>query len=204
MNEMEQLSGPTFGPSAGGDPRQLVILLHGRGADGNDLLGLAPHFAELLPEARFVAPNAPNRCPSPFGGFEWFQLPAVPSGSFLDGVRAAGPGLDAFIDAELAASNLAADSLALVGFSQGTMMSLYVGLRRPDLVACILGYSGRLVGAPELSREITARPPVGRPARRPTCRVAWQTAGRPTGRLYPDLHYHRPPETTRPPPSPGR
>ncbi len=158
---MEQLSGPTFGPSAGGDPRQLVILLHGRGADGNDLLGLAPHFAELLPEARFVAPNAPNRCPSPFGGFEWFQLPAVPSGSFLDGVRAAGPGLDAFIDAELAASNLAADSLALVGFSQGTMMSLYVGLRRPDLVACILGYSGRLVGAPELSREITARPPVG-------------------------------------------
>ncbi len=157
---MEQLSGPAFGPSAGGDARQLVILLHGRGADGNDLLGLAPHFAELLPEARFVAPNAPHRCPPPSTGYEWFDLPDFQSNSFLNGVRATGPLLDAFIDNQLSASGLGADSLALLGFSQGTMMSLFVGLRRPDRLACILGYSGKLVGAELLSREITARPPV--------------------------------------------
>lgn len=165
MSETEPLSGPAFGPSAGGDPRQLVILLHGRGADGNDLLGLAPRFAELLPAARFVAPNAPYRCEPPYAGYEWFHLPdfqsnSILANSFLDGVRATGPLLDAFIDKELAASRLGADSLALVGFSQGTMMSLFVGLRRVDRLACILGYSGKLVGAELLSREITARPPV--------------------------------------------
>ena len=160
MNGVEPLSGPSAEPRSGGPARQLIILLHGRGANGNDLLGLAPPFSELLPDARFAAPNAPFVCEQSFGGFEWFHLEDRQPRSFLDGARAAGPQLDAFIDQELAASGLGVDKLALVGFSQGTMMSLFVGLRRAENVACILGFSGRLVGAEELSHEITARPPV--------------------------------------------
>ena len=146
MNGVEPLSGPSAEPRSGGPARQLIILLHGRGANGNDLLGLAPPFSELLPDARFAAPNAPFVCEQSFGGFEWFHLEDRQPRSFLDGARAAGPQLDAFIDQELAASGLGVDKLALVGFSQGTMMSLFVGLRR--------------AGAEELSHEITARPPV--------------------------------------------
>ncbi len=156
----ESLSGPTHPPAAGGKPRQLVVLLHGLGADGNDLIGLAPYWSPLLPEAEFVAPDAPFPCDmGPFGR-QWFSLQDRSSAAILAGVRAAAPILDAFIDAALAARGLADAALALVGFSQGTMMSLHVGLRRAQPCAGILGYSGALPGAETLAREIRARPPV--------------------------------------------
>ena len=154
------LSGPAHKPAGGGKPRQLVVLLHGLGADGNDLIGLAPYWAPLLPEAEFVAPDAPFPCDMAPVGRQWFSLQDRSPAAILAGVRAAAPMLDAFIDASLAARGLSDQALALVGFSQGTMMSLHVGLRRAKPCAGIVGYSGALIGADALGQEIRARPPV--------------------------------------------
>jgi phospholipase/carboxylesterase len=160
LTMLPTLRGPNRKPASGGAPRQLVILLHGLGADGNDLIGLAPYWGPLLPEAEFLAPDAPFPCDmAPFGR-QWFSLQDRSPVSILAGVRAAAPILDAFIDEALAARNLDERRLALVGFSQGTMMSLYVGLRRAKPVAGILGYSGALIGAESLAEEIRSRPPV--------------------------------------------
>ncbi len=157
---LPSLSGPIRKPASGGKPRQLVVLLHGLGADGNDLIALAPVWAPLLPDAEFVAPNAPFPCDmAPFGR-QWFSVQDRTPARLLAGVRAAAPILDAFLDDALQARGLAASELALMGFSQGTMMALQVGLRRAPAVAGILGYSGALVGADELGREIRSRPPV--------------------------------------------
>jgi phospholipase/carboxylesterase len=154
------LSGPIQKPASGGKPRQLVVLMHGVGADGNDLIGLAPYWAALLPEAEFVSPDAPFPCDmAPFGR-QWFSLQDRSPPAILAGVRATAPILDAFLDEALAARGLADHQLALVGFSQGTMMALYVGLRRARAPACIVGYSGALVGADSLPQEIRARPKV--------------------------------------------
>ncbi len=154
------LSGPAHKPAGGGKPRRLVVLLHGLGADGNDLIGLAPYWAPLLPEAEFVAPDAPFPCDMAPVGRQWFSLQDRSPAAILAGVRAAAPMLDAFIDASLAARGLGDEALALVGFSQGTMMSLHVGLRRAKPCAGIVGYSGALIGADALGQEIRARPPV--------------------------------------------
>jgi phospholipase/carboxylesterase len=154
------LSGPSHPPSSGGKPRQLVILLHGLGANGNDLIGLAPVWSQLLPDAEFVSPNAPFPCDMAPYGFQWFSLQDRSPAMILAGVRAAAPALDAFIDDALATRGLAEKDLALVGFSQGTMMSLYVGLRRARAVAGILGYSGALIGAETLAAEVRSKPRV--------------------------------------------
>ena len=154
------LSGPIQPPASGGKPRQLVVLLHGLGADGNDLIGLAPYWAPLLPEAEFVSPDAPFPCDMAPYGRQWFSLQDRSPVAILAGVRATAPMLDAFIDQSLAARGLGDEALALVGFSQGTMMSLFVGLRRAKPGAGIVGYSGALVGAERLAQEIRARPPV--------------------------------------------
>jgi phospholipase/carboxylesterase len=160
MALLPDLSGPSRKPASGGKARQLVVLLHGVGADGNDLIGLAPYWAALLPEAEFVSPDAPFPCDmAPFGR-QWFSLQDRSPAAILAGVRATAPILDAFLDAALAARGLGDRQLALVGFSQGTMMSLYVGLRRAQALAGIVGYSGALVGADSLPREIRSRPKV--------------------------------------------
>lgn len=153
------LSGPTV-PSAAGTARRLVILLHGYGADGNDLIGLAPHWARLLPDAAFVSPHAPFPCElGPFGR-QWFGFESRDPAALLAGTQAAAGILDGFIDSELARYGLDASRLALVGFSQGTMMALHVALRRAQPVAAVVGYSGSLVAPERLGAEITARPPV--------------------------------------------
>jgi phospholipase/carboxylesterase len=154
------LSGPIHKPASGGKPRQLVILLHGLGADGNDLIGLAPVLAQVLPDAEFVSPNAPFPCDMAPYGYQWFSLQDRSPETILAGVRAAAPVLDAFIDEALASRGLAEKDIALIGFSQGTMMSLYVGLRRARPVAGIVGFSGALVGAETLAAEIRAKPRV--------------------------------------------
>ncbi len=154
------LSGPIHKPESGGKPRQLVILLHGLGADGNDLIGLAPVLAPVLPDAEFVTPDAPFPCDMAPYGYQWFSLQDRSPETILAGVRAAAPTLDAFIDDALAARGLAEQDLALIGFSQGTMMSLYVGLRRARPVAGILGYSGALIGAETLTEDIRSKPRV--------------------------------------------
>jgi phospholipase/carboxylesterase len=148
-------------PASGGAPKQLVVLLHGYGADGQDLISLGQHWRGLLPDAAFISPNAPEPCPgNPFGGRQWFGLTFRDQQERWRGVQQAGPGLDAFLDAELAGLGLGDHALALVGFSQGTMMALHVGLRRPTAMAGIVGFSGLLVEPGRLKADIRSRPPV--------------------------------------------
>ena len=173
MSSVPKLDGPRVAP-AEGPARQLVVLLHGYGADGQDLVDLGRQWQGLLPNAAFVAPNAPTRVPgSPFG-YQWFGLEGYDPdlqrrdpqaaeqryAGMLVKAEEAAPAIDAFLDAELAALGLTGENLALVGFSQGTMMSLHVGLRRRVAPAAIVGFSGMLVGAPSLPSQIKSRPPV--------------------------------------------
>jgi phospholipase/carboxylesterase len=138
-----------------------VVFLHGYGADGNDLIGLGRHWAGLLPDAAFVSPHAPEPCAmNPFGGRQWFALTFRDPSERWRGVQKAGPVLNAFLNAELASHGLGDDALALVGFSQGTMMALHVGLRRARPPAGIVGYSGMLAGAEHLPGQLSSRPPV--------------------------------------------
>jgi len=154
------LSGPSRPPVAGGTPRRLVILLHGLGADGNDLIGLQQYWGRLVPDAEFVSPNAPFPCEMAPYGYQWFSVRDRSPVAVLAGVRAAAPSLDAFIDDELHNRGLEERDAVLVGFSQGTMMALYVGLRRARPLAGILGYSGRLIAPDLLASELRSRPPV--------------------------------------------
>jgi phospholipase/carboxylesterase len=155
-----RLSGPSRPPASGGKPRRLVIVLHGLGADGNDLIGLAPYWARLLPEAEFLSPNAPFPCDIAPYGYQWFSSQDRSPEAVLGGVRAAAPILDAFIDEALEERGLDSRELALVGFSQGTMMSLFVGLRRAAPIAGIVGFSGRLLAPELLAGELRSRPPI--------------------------------------------
>ena len=157
---MPRLSGPSHPPASGGKPRRLVILLHGLGADGNDLIGLVPYWARLLPDAEFLSPNAPFPCDMAPYGYQWFSSQDRSPEAVLGGVRAAAPILDAFIDEALEERGLGSSDLALVGFSQGTMMSLFVGLRRAEPVAGIVGFSGRLLAPELLASEVRSRPPI--------------------------------------------
>jgi phospholipase/carboxylesterase len=153
------LDGPRL-PARSGKAGSLVILLHGLGSDGNDLIGLAPYWAPRLPDTAFVSPNAPFPYDMAPYGFQWFSLQDRSPARILAGVQAAAPILDAFIDQELERHGLDESRLALVGFSQGCMMSLYVAPRRARPVAQVLGYSGRLIGAELLATEARSKPPV--------------------------------------------
>lgn len=156
----QKLDGPRLAP-ASGNARQLVVFLHGYGADGNDLIGLGQMWQQLLPDTAFVSPNAPEPCPAnPFGGRQWFPLTLRDTSELWTGALAAAPILNAFLDEELAIHGLDESALALVGFSQGTMMSLHVGLRRPKQLAAIVGYSGVLAGPEHLADDIRNKPPV--------------------------------------------
>ena len=165
MNALPSLVGPEYGPTdTSGEAQQLVILVHGLGADGFDLIGLAPHFAKVLPNARFVSPNAPELCdmapPGMQSGYQWFSLQQRGEEHLLTGARSAEPILNKYIDDQLEKYGLSEDKLALIGFSQGTMMSLFVGTRREKAIAGILGFSGRLIGKDVLADETTSRPPM--------------------------------------------
>ncbi|HWM80726.1 MAG TPA: prolyl oligopeptidase family serine peptidase [Pseudolabrys sp.] len=158
------LDGPRLAAKSG-KARQLVVFLHGYGADGNDLIDIGRAWQPLLPDAAFVSPHAPHPCGQSPMGREWFPLTFRDPNERWTGVNMAAPGLDAFLDAELQRHNLPPSALALVGFSQGTMMSLHVGLRRAVAPAAIVGYSGMLVTPTDLdpdqfTAQITARPPV--------------------------------------------
>lgn len=155
---MSRLSGPRVAPKSGA-AKQLVVLLHGVGADGDDLIGLAPALARFLPHAAFVAPNGPEPCDMAPFGYQWFSLQDRRPDAMLRGVRIAAPVLDAFLDEELELHGLTGRQLTLVGFSQGTMMALYVAPRRPAPVAAVLGFSGALLGAEALPAEAISRPP---------------------------------------------
>ncbi len=152
--------GPGFGPPGGQQPEQLCILLHGVGADGNDLIGLAPLLAEALPGARFIAPNGPEPCDMAPMGYQWFSLHDKATDALEAGVRRAAVDANAFIDEMLAGLDLGPERLILIGFSQGAMTALHLGLRREVAPAAILSFSGALIAPDTLGREIRCRPPV--------------------------------------------
>lgn len=161
---MAELDGPRLEPR-GGDAKRLVVFLHGYGADGNDLIDLGRAWQEILPDTAFVSPHAPEPCGQAPVGRQWFELTFRDPDERWVGVNKAGPGLDAFLDKELERRKLPPSALALVGFSQGTMMALQVGLRRPTPLAAIVGYSGMLVlpnrPAPdEAAALVKSKPPV--------------------------------------------
>jgi len=159
-----ELDGPRLSPKSG-SAQQLVVFLHGYGADGNDLIDIGRAWQQMLPNAAFVSPHAPESCGQAPVGRQWFPLTMRDPNERWLGVNKAAPTLARFLDAELARHKLAPSALALVGFSQGTMMALHVGLRRATAPAAIVGYSGVLVVPPDVdpekfATEIASRPPV--------------------------------------------
>jgi len=157
---IQKLDGPRVPPKDGAKADRLVIFVHGYGANGDDLIGLAPYFQKVMPTAAFASPNAPERVPGQPFGYQWFGITRLDPQLMAAGADGAAPILNAFIDEELARLGLDGTKLALVGFSQGTMMSLHVGLRRAVQPAAILGYSGALVAPERLAAEMTVRPPI--------------------------------------------
>jgi len=159
-----ELDGPRLEPRTGA-ARRLVVFLHGYGADGNDLIELGRVWQPFLPDAAFVSPHAPEPCAGAPMGRQWFALTFRDPEERWKGVNAAAPILNRFLDAELGRRSLPASALALVGFSQGTMMALHVGLRRAPAPAAIVGYSGLFVlpngaGPEAVVADVLARPPV--------------------------------------------
>lgn len=156
-----EIDGPRL-TAKSGKARQLVVFLHGYGADGADLIEIGRQWRSFLPDADFVAPHAPERCAMSPMGRQWFPLTMRDPDERWRGVIAARPTLDAFLDAELAKRGMDDRHLALVGFSQGTMMALHTGLRRRVAPRAVLGYSGMLVEGPEQpgeARQNYPRPP---------------------------------------------
>jgi phospholipase/carboxylesterase len=154
----ETLDGPRWGPADGGPPRRLVLLLHGLGADGFDLIDLASGWGRAVPDALFVAPHAPEPCDLAPYGRQWFSVQDRTAARMLAGVQVAAGHLAAFLDAEAARLGLGAGDAALMGFSQGAMTALFAGLRHDPPPAAILAYSGRLLAPPAAERR--AWPPV--------------------------------------------
>lgn len=146
-----------------GDTRSVVVFLHGYGANGADLLGLADVLGEHLPDTLFVAPDAPEQIPGMPGGYQWFPIPWLDGSSEEEaerGLQAAAQDLNAFLDALMVDEDVLPEQVALFGFSQGTMMSLHVAPRREDSVAGIVAFSGRLLSPETLADEVVVRPPV--------------------------------------------
>ncbi len=149
--------------AAKGAAKSAVIFVHGYGADGADLLGLADPLAPHLPDTAFYSPNAPERCTNNPMGYQWFPIPWLDGSSeeaARAGMAAAVEDLNGFVDHVLAEEGLAPEALALVGFSQGTMMSLHIAPRRPAPLACVVGFSGRLLNPAALEGEAVSKPPV--------------------------------------------
>ena len=161
---MTSIDGPRLAARSG-KARQLVVFLHGYGADGNDLIDIGRAWQAVLPDTAFVSPHAPQPCAGAPYGRQWFPLTFRVPNERWQGVQMARPALDAFLDAELQSHGLTDEALGLVGFSQGTMMALHTGLRRKSAPGAIVGYSGILIAPDDgsvaaMKDEITARPPV--------------------------------------------
>lgn len=149
--------------SISGQDSSVVLFLHGYGADGADLLGLSEPLAPHLPDTVFIAADAPDRSMANPMGYQWFPIPWIDGSSeaaAAEGMRRSAKLLDALIDRILAEEGIDADRLILVGFSQGTMMSLHVAPRRAEAIAGIVAFSGRLMVPERLADEMQSEPPV--------------------------------------------
>ncbi len=153
------LNGPRLAPNSGGKAKSLVVFIHGYGANGDDLIDIGRHWGQILTDTAFSSPHAPEPCAGAPMGRQWFALTMRDPSETWRGTSAAAAGLNAYLDSELKRLALDDTKLALVGFSQGTMMALHVGLRRARGPGAILGYSGMLAG-PEHLGEAIATPPI--------------------------------------------
>ena len=156
---MAKLSGPMLSPASGG-PKTVVVLLHGYGADGRDLIDLGRHWAPLFPDALFVAPNAPNPCGQNPHGFEWFPLAVDRIAGRIEGAKTAAPAILEFLGDLWAQTGLGAADTFLIGFSQGAMMALHVGTSMPEPLKGIVSFSGAFVPADGFESGRFAKPPV--------------------------------------------
>ncbi|MBV9250356.1 MAG: prolyl oligopeptidase family serine peptidase [Acetobacteraceae bacterium] len=156
---MPELDGPRWGPASKGTPKQLVVLCHGLGADGYDLIDLAPSWSHAAPDALFVSVHAPFQHESGFGR-QWFSVADRSPDVLEAGVQQAASHLNTFLDTELKRQKLQAEAYALMGFSQGAMTVLYTGLRRPAAPRAILAFSGALIAPGKLATELANRAPV--------------------------------------------
>jgi phospholipase/carboxylesterase len=156
---MADLDGPRWGPASKAAPAQLVVLCHGLGADGHDLIDLAPTWGHALPDAAFVSVDAPFAHDSGFGR-QWWSVADRSPPVVEAGVRHAAGFLERFIDAELQRLGLPADRYALMGFSQGAMTVLFTGLRRASAPRAILAFSGALIAPESLATELANHAPV--------------------------------------------
>ena len=156
---MAELDGPRWGPASKAAPAQLVVLCHGLGADGHDLIDLAPTWGHALPDAAFVSVDAPFAHDSGFGR-QWWSVGDRSPPVVEAGVRRAAEFLNRFIDAELQRLGLPPDGYALMGFSQGAMTVLFTGLRRASAPRAILAFSGALIAPESLATELANHTPV--------------------------------------------
>jgi len=157
---MRPLEGPVVEPASGERATSLVVLLHGVGADGHDLIGLAPMLQAHLPATAFVSPDAPEPCDMAPMGRQWFSLMDRRPEALLAGVQRAGPDVIGVLDTERTRRGLDASRCALLGFSQGTMTALYAAPRYEPELAGVVGFSGALIGAELLARELRTKPPL--------------------------------------------
>lgn len=159
---MTKLSGPMLAPASGSAPQQAVVLLHGYGSDGADLIGLAPHWQGVLPDAVFVSPNAPEQCRQLAYGFQWFDIALEGDrlASRQDGVVKARPVLIEFLEDLWAQSGVVPENTILAGFSQGAMMALHVGLSLPRPLLGVIAFSGAFVPPEGFGTTAFAQPPV--------------------------------------------
>jgi phospholipase/carboxylesterase len=159
MSTIANISGPEQ-PPAKGEAKQLVVFLHGWGADGNDLIGLAREWAGLMPGSQFVSPHAHEACEGNPMGRQWFSFRDETPEAITAKAAEAGAIINQFIDGELERHGLDDSQLGLVGFSQGAMMSVYVALRRAKPCAAVVGYSGAIIASETIEAEIRSRPPM--------------------------------------------
>ncbi|TNC68025.1 alpha/beta hydrolase [Rubellimicrobium roseum] len=146
-----------------GETRSCVVFLHGYGANGKDLIGLAEPLSEYMPDTLFLSPDAPEACIGAPMGLQWFPIPWLDGSSeemARNGVLRAVDDLQSFLDGVMVDEDLLPEQVALVGFSQGTMMALHAAPRREDPVAGVVAFSGRLLEPETLADEVQSRPPV--------------------------------------------
>ncbi|MEX0809601.1 MAG: dienelactone hydrolase family protein [Dongiaceae bacterium] len=159
MKPLLSLDGPRHEP-ASGNPQSIVVLLHGYGADGHDLISLAPLWARVLPQTLFVSPHAPFPCEINPMGKQWYGFEGMTPEMILAATRAAASLVDGYIDALIGETGVPASRIALAGFSQGAMMALHIAPRRRDALAGVIGFSGRLIAPELLATETITRPPI--------------------------------------------
>ena len=150
----------SFSSFSKNEPKQIIILCHGYGGDGQDISVLALNWRRFLPDAVFLCPNAPEVCTVNPLGYQWFDMDIENDETILEKSLVAEKKLNTFLDQVLDDFQLDITNLALVGFSQGTMMIIQTALKKKEQINCLVGYSGKIINKQRLSNNIVSRPKI--------------------------------------------